>query len=525
MAQLKYYDKHNQVGFLCKPVEREGFAEMTATATTIADGTLELRATIDSNAYTITEASIRSKLQLEDVSGISTLPNTNIFEGMRNMGYPTDDTFTFWKSHFTPSWRYLIHDLLHCLSSKSGGWNQFGSNLATALVCLSTGRAFNFSKLILDGMVSNLKSKHKFLMYPRFLQMVLDIETENKNPYLAVTLTKKIFRNMKRGFKGVPRPLLPAMLPTTDSAGKEAQLPLSASQPQPTSQPPLTTQPPATQPTPKPTPTGHPNVEDLIQLVPQLISRIDGLEKELRDTKQTYGTALVTLVKRVKTLEVALKRKSRKMVVSDSEGEESESQGRNVEREDDPLISLAKEFMTPTKIKDSGEIQEKDISPTTLEVAKTLSKVALQMSVDKGKRYMRRKELKAKSLDTGLILEEEVNPGFKDINSGDGEVNTGSTTVKSGTDPVNTDSVRVSIPSPTRTQREGKYPMVTEEASKKTKEQILQEEASLAEALRLQRLEDEEQAEKEKQIHIDALIAQRVSEELELSEQQKKRKA
>ncbi|GKG48504.1 hypothetical protein Tco_0510389, partial [Tanacetum coccineum] len=53
----------------------------TATASTLADGTLELRATIDTLEYTITEA---------DASGISMLPNTKIFEGMGNMGYPTD---------------------------------------------------------------------------------------------------------------------------------------------------------------------------------------------------------------------------------------------------------------------------------------------------------------------------------------------------------------------------------------------------------------------------------------------------
>ncbi|GKD91802.1 hypothetical protein Tco_1371639, partial [Tanacetum coccineum] len=125
------------------------------------------------------------------------------------------------------------------------------------------------------------------------------------------------------------------------------------------------------------------------------------------------------------------------MVVSDSEGEESESQGRNIEeREDDPLILLEKGLMTPTK--PAGEVQEKDISPTTLEAAKTLSKVASQMSLDKGKRYMRRKELKAKKFDTGLILEETFSVAFEDINSGDVEVNTGSSNVKSGTDPVNT---------------------------------------------------------------------------------------
>ncbi|GJV52180.1 hypothetical protein Tco_1447921 [Tanacetum coccineum] len=119
MASMKYCDKHNQVGFLKKPEESTGFAEIvdflkgshiryalthnltihdslvkqfwqTATATTLADGTLELSATIDTLEYTITEASVRSKLQLADASGISMLPNTEIFEGMGNMGYPAD---------------------------------------------------------------------------------------------------------------------------------------------------------------------------------------------------------------------------------------------------------------------------------------------------------------------------------------------------------------------------------------------------------------------------------------------------
>ncbi|GJU43267.1 putative ribonuclease H-like domain-containing protein [Tanacetum coccineum] len=118
---------------------------------TIADGTLEIHATIDTIGYTITEASIRDKLQLADATGITMLPNDEIFEGMGQMGYPTDGTFTFWKSFFTPQWRYLVHHLLHCISSKSGGWDQFGSNIATALICLSTDRVYNFSKLIFDG--------------------------------------------------------------------------------------------------------------------------------------------------------------------------------------------------------------------------------------------------------------------------------------------------------------------------------------------------------------------------------------
>ncbi|GJQ94540.1 hypothetical protein Tco_0005679 [Tanacetum coccineum] len=71
-------------------------------------------------------------------------------------------------------------------------------------------------------------------------------------------------------------------------------------------------------------------------------------------------------------------------------------------------------------------------------------------------------------------------------------------------------------------QREGKAPMISEETPKKSKEQILQEEASLAEAIRLDTLQKEEVA---KQVHLDSLLAQRIAEEEELNEQQKKRKA
>ncbi|GJZ32898.1 retrovirus-related pol polyprotein from transposon TNT 1-94 [Tanacetum coccineum] len=61
-------------------------ARQTATANTLADGTLELQSTIDIIVYTITEASIRNKLQLADASGITMLPNNEVFEGMGHMG-------------------------------------------------------------------------------------------------------------------------------------------------------------------------------------------------------------------------------------------------------------------------------------------------------------------------------------------------------------------------------------------------------------------------------------------------------
>ncbi|GJW80519.1 hypothetical protein Tco_0144494 [Tanacetum coccineum] len=426
--------------------------------------------------------------------------------------------------------------LVKVVSSKSGEWDQFGSNIATALICLSTGRVYNFSKLIFDGMVANLKSKTKFLMYPRFLQMILDIQTENKHPYLAVTLTKKIFGNMKRGFRGVPRPLLPAMLSIVDpSAGQEAP---SVTQPQPSSSvvpptPPTTqpipseatTIPPLSQPAPptpiaetttaSPSPSPSPAHEPMEHTfeqpstdqqpptprqeatTSQLMTRIGDLEKQLKETKQTFGKAILTLVDRVKTLEVALKRKTKRVLLSDSEEEETEAQGRKT-HDLDPLVSLVQELVTPSKtVNASGEEQVEDISPTTLEAAAILTKVQKIKSVDKGKRYKRRKSSK-EFAGTGLDFEE----------------------VKSAFEKVNTGGIRVSVPSLDRGRREGKAPMTEEEetqASRKTKEQILQEEAGLAEAIRLDALEKAlEKEEVAKQVHLDSLIAQRMAEEAKL---------
>ncbi|GJR53940.1 hypothetical protein Tco_1404461 [Tanacetum coccineum] len=137
MAQLKYYDKHNQVGFLRKPDESAGFAEIvdflrgsnlryalttnptiydslvkqfwqTATAKTLADGTLELQATIDTIVYTITKASIRNKLQLADLQGLLVDNQLSFLMGWGTMMYTTDGSFTFWKSFFTSQWRFLV---------------------------------------------------------------------------------------------------------------------------------------------------------------------------------------------------------------------------------------------------------------------------------------------------------------------------------------------------------------------------------------------------------------------------------
>ncbi|GJR07104.1 hypothetical protein Tco_0530088 [Tanacetum coccineum] len=231
------------------------------------------------------------------------------------------------------------------------------------------------------------------------------------------------------------------------------------------------------------------------------MARIDDLEKQLKETKQTFGKAILTLVERVKILEVALKRKTKRILLSDSEEEETEAQGRKF-HDLDPLVSLLQELVTPSKtpsktVNASGEEQVEDISPTTLEAAAILTKVKKIKSVDKGKRYKRRKSLK-ESAGTGLDFE-EVKSAFK-------EVNTGGIKVSAGIEEINVGNLSNLLLRKGR--REGKAPMTEEEetqASRKTKEQILQEEAGLAEAIRLDALEKAlEKEEVAKQVHLDS---------------------
>ncbi|GKE52879.1 hypothetical protein Tco_1488035 [Tanacetum coccineum] len=150
-----FYDIHNMVAYLLKPEGSEDFHQIvdflitsyikytltknptihvsliqqfwqTASASTFENGEMEITTTIDGRVKTVTKASIWRHLKLEDSYGINTLPNTKFFEKLALM------------------------------SPKKTSWEQFSSNIATAIICLATNRTFNFSRMIFEGMVKNL---------------------------------------------------------------------------------------------------------------------------------------------------------------------------------------------------------------------------------------------------------------------------------------------------------------------------------------------------------------------------------
>nr|GEX11816.1 reverse transcriptase domain-containing protein [Tanacetum cinerariifolium] len=153
MARLAFYDYHNMIAILEKFEHNKDFHQIvdfveashiryaltlnltvyvshirqfwsTARIETTEEGT-RILTIIDGKLRTISESSIRRNLKLNDEAGIS---------------------------QFSHQWKYLIHTIMQCLSPKSTGFNEFSSNIATALVCLATNRVCNFPKLIFDGM-------------------------------------------------------------------------------------------------------------------------------------------------------------------------------------------------------------------------------------------------------------------------------------------------------------------------------------------------------------------------------------
>ncbi|GJS91394.1 hypothetical protein Tco_0774030 [Tanacetum coccineum] len=183
----------------------------SAEALTDGNGVVKINATIDGHSLSITEGSLRRHLKLADQDGA-----------------------------FSPQWRFLIHNILHCLNPKKTAWEQFSSNIAAAVICLATNRKFNFSRMIFEHMVSNISSPQKFLMYP----------------------SMKVFSNMKRttkGFSGQEVALFPTMLDDTEPSTSPSPLPSPEPNPahiQPSSTQPSPTQPSPTQPSPtQPSPT------------------------------------------------------------------------------------------------------------------------------------------------------------------------------------------------------------------------------------------------------------------------------
>nr|GEZ50390.1 hypothetical protein [Tanacetum cinerariifolium] len=118
----------------CETLSKEISTYILRLIETTDEGT-QILASVDGIHNTVTESILRRNLKLQDEEGISSLPDTELFQNLTQMGYniSPNQKFTFQKGQFSHQQKYLIHTIMQCISPKSTGFNEFSSNIATAL--------------------------------------------------------------------------------------------------------------------------------------------------------------------------------------------------------------------------------------------------------------------------------------------------------------------------------------------------------------------------------------------------------
>nr|GEV39675.1 putative ribonuclease H-like domain-containing protein [Tanacetum cinerariifolium] len=235
---------------------------------------VKLRALIDRKQVVVTEDVIRQALYLDDADRVECLPNEEIFTELAHMVYEKPPP-----------------------NAKRTVWNEFSCSMESVVICLATGRNFNFFKYIFDSMVRKVDSPTKFLIYPRFLQVIINAQVDDlsshNNQYTSPTLTQKVFANMRRvgkGFSGIETPLFATMLvqpqPPAAEEEDEVEVPNAPTPPSLTTAP----SPPPKDPIPIP-----------LQAQPA-IPPVSSPQEQPIDTSESSMTLLNTLMETCTTL-------------------------------------------------------------------------------------------------------------------------------------------------------------------------------------------------------------------------------
>nr|GEW64230.1 hypothetical protein [Tanacetum cinerariifolium] len=238
----------------------------------------------------VTEDVIQQVLYFYDADGMQCLPNEDIFTELSRMGYEKPPPkLTFYKAFFSAQWKFLIHTLVQCISAKRMAWNEFSCLMAFAVICLTTGRKFNFSKYIFDSM------------------------------YTSPALTQK-------GFSGVETPLFATMIvqPPPFVVKEEADVKVHAAptSPSPTTAPssppqepiprPPQAQPaaPSSPPQAKPQPDTFDSSISILNALMDTCATLSQKVSHLEQDKIAQALEIIKLKKRVKKLEKQQRSKS-----------------------------------------------------------------------------------------------------------------------------------------------------------------------------------------------------------------------
>ncbi|GJV17400.1 hypothetical protein Tco_1362723 [Tanacetum coccineum] len=260
----------------------------TAEASTDTDGEVTITTIIDGQSKTITEASLRRHLKLEDHDGITSIPISEIFEQLALMGYQTDsDKLTFQKDMQkkqlkTYSSTYLVPSLNNKVFSNMRRLNKGYTGLEIGL----------FPTMLTSPTPSSSPSR------------ITSSPSLSSEPSTEPT------------FEPQPSPDAEYHVPSPNESPLHAVHSHGSDE-------------------------GSLKLIELMNLVTKLSKRIGVLEDDLKRTKQTYSAAFTKLILRIKKLESKVKtgkaRKRARVVLSEDEEDDSSKQGRKISDIDEDL--------------------------------------------------------------------------------------------------------------------------------------------------------------------------------------------
>ncbi|GKD65382.1 hypothetical protein Tco_1307490, partial [Tanacetum coccineum] len=182
MSTLKFANSHNMVAFLAKPTESKGFKQIVDF---LNANPIKYVLTVNPTIYTSCIEQFWASAKVKTVNGEVQLQ--------------------------------ALVDGKKMIITKTSVRRDLQLEDAKGIECLPN--ADIFEQLALMGMVKNVDSSVKFLMYPRFVQVFLDKQIGDMSThdeiFVTPSHTKKVFGNMKRvvkGFSGAVTPLFPTMM-------------------------------------------------------------------------------------------------------------------------------------------------------------------------------------------------------------------------------------------------------------------------------------------------------------------------
>nr|GEW76943.1 hypothetical protein [Tanacetum cinerariifolium] len=311
------YDDHNKVAYLAKGKGWEAYEQIldfinrsyiryaltyhppivfdslvkqfwaTATVRTHEAGPSEIIATIDGNEVVVTESLIRTQLQLNDETGLYEFTLHDVLDGMREIGYPTDGSLTFYNAKLSPQWRFFIHTLIHFPAGGDGA----------------------------DAVAAGAAVANEVPPPPPPPDTPVRDLTPVREPTPSPVRESTTFREPT-----LEPPSPPPFLEDISEGGGGYVSPPSSNKAPPTT-----------------AATAAGGAEDSVALtdlslkLDRCLNRVTTLENELGVTKKVLGGAVLKLVYRVKRLEGILQQRKRRMVISDSEGEEAATKEQEID--------------------------------------------------------------------------------------------------------------------------------------------------------------------------------------------------